>query len=66
MDKVRLFGLLEHAGFYGIMIFTILAIISSDFMFAYLALACWLLSLLAHVAESRLEGKSARKIVVGA
>ena len=65
MQAVRLFGLLEHVGFYGIAVFMILAIGSSDFLFAYLALTCWLLSLLAHVAESMLEKKGARKILVG-
>ncbi|MFH0829949.1 MAG: hypothetical protein V1887_02190 [Candidatus Aenigmatarchaeota archaeon] len=65
MQAVRLFGLLEHIGFYGIAVFTVMAIGSSDFLFAYLALACWLLSFLSHVMESRIERKGARKILVG-
>jgi len=65
MHRVRLFGLLEHVGFYFIVVFSALFLLTSSLLFIWLSIASWAISFLSHIMESLLEKKGARKILVG-
>jgi hypothetical protein len=65
MNMLKIFGLTEHIFFYLIFVFIIAFILVRNEMLVYMTAVSWVLSFLSHYAESKMEGKSSKKIIVG-
>jgi len=65
MEAKKLFGFLEHAFSFLIPVFLILFIGYKYLYFVYLTIISWFGVLLSHFIESKLEGKSNKKIIIG-
>jgi hypothetical protein len=65
MNTLKLFGFTEHLFFYLIFVLILVFLFVRNDLIVYLAAASWVLSFLSHYAESKMEGKSSKKIIVG-
>ncbi|MBU3904888.1 MAG: hypothetical protein KJ906_01925 [Nanoarchaeota archaeon] len=65
MNKIQVFGLLEHIGFYFIIIFLVLFLMFRTDIFIYLAIVSWTISVISHIIESLSEKKTLKKIIIG-
>ncbi|MBU3897006.1 MAG: hypothetical protein KJ697_03695 [Nanoarchaeota archaeon] len=67
MKKLKLFGaLLEHIGFYSILIFIILFLVYRQDYLIYLAMISWAFSIAGHIIEHKVDGRPMKKIIFGA
>ncbi|MFQ6010083.1 MAG: hypothetical protein ACE5J7_03130 [Candidatus Aenigmatarchaeota archaeon] len=65
MNKIKLFGALEHVFFYIALLLAILSIVTGSLDIVYAVILFLLLSVVSHVVESKLEKKGAKKIFLG-
>lgn len=65
MNKVKLFGRLEHIAFYLVLLFSFVLLYAKDFMYAYVIIILWFVSVGSHIIESKYEGKKMKKIMLG-